>query len=97
MGQSLHATRQPCQVSKRLVVQIHADALALCLQCFRQLQCAETQAFLSCTRFGFNNGGTLCLLGRTQRKEIGRQKIGHGTGVFDIFPGITVALAAGAA
>lgn len=74
MGKPLHVTRKACQVGQRLVMQIHTDAMALCLQRFGQLQRAETQAFLASARFRFHDSGTLGLFRRADRKKYGARR-----------------------
>ena len=59
------------QVGQRLVVQVHADALALALEGFRQIECAKPQSLFACPGLGLDNRRLLRLLGSPQSKEIG--------------------------
>ncbi len=88
MGEPLHMARQSCQIGERLVVQVHADAVALDFQRFRQFKRAEAQAFLPRSRFRFHNGGPLGLLRRTDREEIRGKQIGNRLGIFHVPHGV---------
>ena len=87
-AQPFQPPRQPGKVGQGLVVQIHADALALALQRFGQLQRALPQPFLAGAGLGFHDRRLLRLLGRPQREEIRRQQVGDITRVAHIGVGV---------
>ena len=84
MGQPFQPARQTREIGKRLVMQVHADALALGFQRLGQLQRSQPQPLLPGARLGLDDGGTLGLLGGSQGKEIGRQQIGDRPALVDV-------------
>jgi hypothetical protein len=70
MSQPLQLAREPRKVGECLVVQVHADALALGFQSLRQPECAEPQTLFACAGLCLDDGRALCLFCSTQRIEI---------------------------
>lgn len=65
-------------------MQVHADALALLLQCFGEFQRTQPQALLAGPGLCLHDRRPLRLLGRPQREEIGRKQVCDDAGPLDV-------------